>query len=82
MIVALVVLSIEALAHFHFGSNAGDETHCTLCMVTHNASHALIPSIPAISFQPTCCPAVIDSAVLAFLFEPPLLVRDRAPPAF
>jgi hypothetical protein len=79
-IVALLLLSTAAVAHFHFGADAATEAHCPLCMALHNAKHAVTNSILPVVFCPTQTAVLADVAVVAFLFELPLLIQGRAPP--
>jgi hypothetical protein len=76
-----LVVSTLALTHGHVDSKSADESHCTMCMAVHSATHVVATPNVTLFFTAVENPflAPLKSFVVAFAW--PALNKGRAPPS-
>ena len=79
-VLAFLTVSTVALSHSHSVANAASETHCTICMAVHSATHAVAPSVAALYFLPVQIALLLSSKSCVVALVQPCPNQDRAPP--
>src|ERR1039458_9675543 len=78
--VVFLTVSIAAVAHGHPVAKSDDGSHCAMCMVAHNVTHALGTSIITLDFIAGQTAFLVHPESFLAVFVQLLLNQDRAPP--
>lgn len=79
---SFLAVSTAAVAHSHPAGQSDDDSHCPMCMVAHNATHALAVPVIALNFTARQTAFLVHPETLFAVFVLRFLSQDRAPPRF